>query len=123
MTPTILIALVASAFALTADDLTGNKRTRVVCQARQAAAWVLRKTYTAISLAEIGRLLGNRDHTTIIYAIDQVERRIASDPLLRAQLHSLLPQEPFALARRRPRDAGGAWWLAIDRKNFFVRTA
>jgi len=122
MTPNILISLIASAFGLSADDLTGPSRMRHIVLARQAACWVLRQA-SPLSQTEIGRLLGGRDHTTIGYSIAQIERRIASDPLLRAQLHSLLPQEPFALARRRPRDAGGAWWISQSRDTFFVRTA
>src|SRR6266508_1058984 len=102
MTPTLLISLVASAFGLSASDLTGQSRMRHVVLARQAAAWVLRKTY-AISLEQIGRLLGGRDHTTIGYSIAQVEQRIANDAALRAELHSLLPQRPLAApARSRP---------------------
>ena len=71
MTPQLLISLVASAFGLGESDVTGQSRMRHVVLARQSAAWVLRKTYN-VSLEEIGRLLGHRDHTTIGYSIAQI---------------------------------------------------
>ena len=123
MTPTLLISLVASAFGLSASDLTGPSRIRQVAEARQAAAWVLRRAYTAISLQEVGRLLGGRDHTTIIHAVAQVERRMADNAMLRAQLHSLLPQRPLITPARTRPDHAMRWWVAQSRDSFFVRAA
>ena len=124
MTPQKLIALVASAFGLTAEDLTGRSRRRYLVEARQAAAWVLRRAYPAISLEEIGRLLGHRDHTTIIYSLEQVEQRIAGDVQLRAQLHSLVPEHPTQPSPDRGGYGRGMrWWAAQSRDSFFVRAA
>jgi chromosomal replication initiation ATPase DnaA len=64
---------------------------RHIVLARQAAAWVLRRSYPSLALTDIGHLL-DRDHTTIIYSISQIERKMADDPCLRAELHGLLPQ-------------------------------
>lgn len=121
MTPKQLIAHVATHFDLEAADLTGESRMRHIVLARQAAAWVLRRAAN-ISLEEIGRLLGGRDHTTIGYSIAQIEHRMAADPALRAQLHSLLPQRPLAPVRSRP-DHAMRWWVAWSRDSFFVRAA
>lgn len=123
MTPAKLIALVASAFGLEAGDVTGRSRRAYIVQARQAAAWVLRRAYPAISLEEVGRLLGGRDHTTIIYSLEQVEARIAADPCLRAQLHSLLPQKVLESPVRQRSDHAMRWWVAQSRDAFFVRSA
>jgi len=118
-----LIAAVADRFDLTSADLIGRSRMRVVVEARQAAAWVLRRAYPSLALADIGHLL-DRDHTTIIYSISQIEKRIAGDPVLRAELHSLLPQKPLATSvRARPDHAGSAWWVAQSRDSYFVRAA
>lgn len=124
MTPTTLISLVAGAFGLTPADLTGQGRTRQVSEARQAAAWVLRRAYASISLQEVGRLLGGRDHTTIIHAIAQIERRMAGDACLRAQLHSLLPEKPPTSVRSHRRlDSGMRWWLSNSRERWEVLAA
>jgi chromosomal replication initiator protein len=123
MTPKQLVARVAAHFDLDSADLTGQSRMRHVVLARQSAAWVLRKAY-AISLEEIGRLLGGRDHTTIGYSIAQVELRIADDAALRAELHSLLPQRPPCPAPARERsDHAMRWWATQARDSYFVRAA
>lgn len=122
MTPRDLIAAVATAFDLEMADLTGRSRMRVVVEARQAAAWVLRRACPALALADIGRLL-HRDHTTVIYSLQQVELRIAADPHLRAELHSLLPQKPLIAPPTRRPDHAMRWWVAQSRDSFFVRAA
>ncbi len=122
MTPKQLIAHVAVHFDLTPADLTGASRMRHIVLARQAAAWVLRKAAT-ISLEEIGRLLGGRDHTTIIYSLGQIEQRMAADPYFAAELHSLLPQRPLAAPPHTRPDHAMRWWVAQSRDSYFVRAA
>jgi chromosomal replication initiator protein len=122
MTARDLIATVAGHFDLSVADLTGQSRMRHVVLARQAAAWVLRKAAN-ISLEEIGRLLGGRDHTSIGYSVQQIERRIATDAALRAELHSLLPQRPLAAPPHTRPDHAMRWWVAQARDSFFVRAA
>jgi chromosomal replication initiator protein len=48
----------------------------------------LARRYTDASLAEIGRAFA-RDHTSVMYAIDVVERRIVEKPQLRYELEAL----------------------------------
>ena len=122
MTPRDLIATVAAHFDLTPADLTGRSRMRHITEARQVAAWVLRRA-SPLSLEAIGRLLGHRDHTTIIYAIEQIEQRMAADPQLRAELHSLLPQRPLIAPAHTRVDHAMRWWIAQSRDSFFVRAA
>lgn len=124
MTPETMISIVASAFGLTAADLTGLSRQKHVVLARHAAAWVLRRAFPTIGVVEIGQLLGHRDHTTICYAIGKIEQRIAVDPTLRAQLHDLLPSSPLlSLTPRERPDHAMRWWVAQARDSFFVRAA
>jgi chromosomal replication initiator protein len=123
MTPRDLIATVAATFDVTLADVLGQSRMRHIAEARQAAAWVLRRAIPAISLEQIGRLLGGRDHTTIIHSLAQVERRCAADPQLRARLASLLPQAPLVAHPRVPLDPAMRWWVAQSRDSFFVRAA
>jgi len=122
MTPKQLIAAVAAHFDLTCADLTGRSRMSIVVEARQAAAWVLRRAIPALSLTDIGRLL-HRDHTTVIYSLRQVEQRLAADPHVRAELHSLLPQRPLTAPVRERPDHAMRWWVAQSRDSFYVRAA
>jgi chromosomal replication initiator protein len=46
------------------------------------------RKYTNASLKEIGRAF-DRDHTSVIYAIEVVERRVVERPQLRYELETL----------------------------------
>ncbi len=48
-------------------------------QARQLAMY-LTKQLTPLTLVEIGRRFGNRDHSTVLYACARVAERVATDP-------------------------------------------
>jgi chromosomal replication initiator protein len=60
------------------------------CTARFAVMYALREQ--GYSLAEIGEVLGNRDHTTIIYGLERAEVLAQTDPWFAQQLASLLPR-------------------------------
>jgi chromosomal replication initiator protein len=49
----------------------------------------LTRELTDHSLPSIGRYFGNRDHTTVLYAIRAVEKRMASDPVYRGDVEAL----------------------------------
>jgi chromosomal replication initiator protein len=75
-------------FSITARDLTGKSRTQAVSQPRQIAMYLLRE-HTELSLEDIGRVFGNRDHTTVLYAVTKIRDRKQSDRLFRDILDSL----------------------------------
>ena len=53
-------------------DICSRRRFRPVVKARQAAMWLLRK-HTSLSLPQIGKCFGGRDHTTVLHAIKKIE--------------------------------------------------
>jgi chromosomal replication initiator protein len=65
------------------NDLRGNRRTQEVAYARQIAMYLAREL-TETSLPQFGARFGGRHHTTVIYAIDKVERQLKDghDPQL-----------------------------------------
>lgn len=67
---------VAKVFEIRIEEMWSARRGHDVAHPRQAAMY-LAKELTAISLPEIGRRFGNRDHTTVIHAVRAVEKRIA----------------------------------------------
>ncbi len=117
-----LLEETAQLFGLTRADLIGTSRRRHVVEARQAAAWVLRHAYPALSLEAIGEVLGGRDHTTIIYSIARVEERMRTDPALAADLRALTQAPPPASRRRQPAGAM-RWWAAQGRGDWLVLAA
>jgi chromosomal replication initiator protein len=66
---------VARQFGLHVNDLRGNRRTQDVAYARQIAMYLARDL-TESSLPQIGQRFGGRHHTTVLYAIDKVERQL-----------------------------------------------
>ena len=52
-------------------DMSSARRARAVARPRQVAMY-LAKQLTSRSLPEIGRKVGNRDHTTVIHAVQRV---------------------------------------------------
>lgn len=95
--------LVAKSYSVSRDELVGRSRKRRVVHPRQLAMFLCRK-YTSSSLKEIGRAF-RRDHSSVIYAIDAVERRIVERPQLRYELETLAARvSPLAA----PRTAAGS---------------
>lgn len=89
-----ILGHVARIFAVERTALTGRSRSASVVAARHAAMLVLRERY-GLSLAVIGALLGNRDHTTVRYGLEVAASRCRHDAAYAAQVAAL-------------REAGGA---------------
>ena len=83
--PMDIIDLVAAYYGLTADDLTAATRKKNIAYARQVAAYLLRQE-TRRTLADIGRLLGDRGHSTILRAHEKISADIDVNSELRRQV-------------------------------------
>jgi len=70
--------LVAERFALTLEELTGDKRSQNIVYPRQVAMYLSREL-TDSSLPKIGKEFGGRDHTTVIHATSKIARLIRED--------------------------------------------
>jgi chromosomal replication initiator protein len=83
-----VMALITSEFAITIRELTGKGRTQSVSLPRQMAMFLLRQ-HTESSLEDIGRVFGNRDHTTVLYAVGKIGERSQSDKMFKELLEGL----------------------------------
>lgn len=70
--------LVAAQFNIRLSDLLSSSRERKIVQPRQIAMFLTRETL-GLSLEEIARSFGKRDHTTIINAIDKITELVRKD--------------------------------------------
>lgn len=97
---------VASSFGISRAELIGSSRAAAPLRARQVAILLTREE-TGLSLPQIGRLYGGRDHSTVLNALRRIELGIGVDPALaerveqlRDEIHSLGgegPERPTAL--------------------------
>lgn len=75
-----ILGVVAVHFQLTRADLTGQSRYRVVARPRQIACFLIREYRPDMSLPAIGRIMGGRDHTTILHGIRTITAMLETDP-------------------------------------------
>ncbi|HEU4958987.1 MAG TPA: helix-turn-helix domain-containing protein [Sphingomonas sp.] len=83
-----VIADAAQRFGFSVAQLTGDERRAAVVRARDAAAWTI-SICLGRSLAQIGRMLGDRDHSTIHAALRRADMRRDSDAEFRETTDSL----------------------------------
>lgn len=74
-------AAVVDHFHLRDRDMVSASRSFDISHPRQLSMYLC-KQLTPKSLPEIGRAHGGRDHTTVIHAIKQIEKRRVDDPEL-----------------------------------------
>ncbi|HEY6074253.1 MAG TPA: chromosomal replication initiator protein DnaA, partial [Anaerolineales bacterium] len=83
--PERIIELVAKEWQVTVEALFGRDRSQKIAQPRQVAMYLLRKR-TDCSLPQIGEILGGRDHSTVMYAIEKISNEIETRSDLRRRV-------------------------------------
>jgi len=89
--PARVVDLVARKFNLTVEKLLGRDRTKDVAFPRQIAMYLLREE-TNFSFPQIGEVLGGRDHSTVMYAIEKIADQIKHDDRLQRDIVLLKQQ-------------------------------
>ena len=89
MTPERIVAAVSERFGVKSEALCGKRRTRNVALPRQVAMYLMRQL-TDLSLAEVGRLFGGRDHTTVLYACEKVATLVSGDIQFQDKINGLI---------------------------------
>jgi chromosomal replication initiator protein len=79
---------VAEGFGISRAELVGSSRAATPLRARQVAIFLTREL-TDLSLPQIGRLYGGRDHSTVHNSLRRVEAGVAEDPELAKRVHNL----------------------------------
>ena len=90
-TPVVMVREMCEKLGVSYDAVCGTGRSRALVLARQTMMVVLKQA-TQLSLSEIGNFVGGRDHATVLYAIKQIEKQLASDLVLSAQIQQLVSE-------------------------------
>ena len=75
-------------FNVSPSAVGGKSRKRDFVVARQVSMYLAQK-YTKMPASRIGKLVGNRDHSTVIHSCTQVENRLKVDKEFLAEIQSL----------------------------------
>ena len=78
-TPEAILEYISKYYNLEESVIRGQQRVRDAVAARQIAMYLIR-SMTNRSLDEIGKVFDNRDHSTVLYSIKQVEKQMKKDP-------------------------------------------
>jgi len=85
ITPDLVIEAVANSFELTPLDLKSRKRDKKTALARRVAMYLIRQEINC-SLAQIGKVLGGRDHSAVSNACEKIASDIDASPYLRRKI-------------------------------------
>ena len=80
---------VARTYGITAEDIRGQRRNNQISNARQTAMYVVREI-TGMSQSDIGMEFGGRDHSTVVYALQQVAKTISTDPRKKEMVEDII---------------------------------
>lgn len=75
-------------YNVTPAQINSKSRKRDYVVARQVSMYLAQK-YTKMPASRIGRLVGNRDHSTVIHSCSQVEKRLQVDKVFKADVVSI----------------------------------
>ena len=83
-----VVAAVCRYYRVDQRALRGKSRAREIVVPRQVAMYLLREE-AGLSLAEVGRELGGRDHTTVLHGANKIETEIEASAEIRRDVISL----------------------------------
>lgn len=84
-----IITEVARTMSVTADDIRSNKHSATISAARQVAIYVVRNV-TSLPMKAIGEEFGGRDHSTVVYALQKVEKRMETDSSFNGMIKDII---------------------------------
>ncbi len=84
-----IIEEVARTYLVAPEDIRSQKRNSVISTARQVSIYIVREI-TQMSMVEIGQTFGGRDHSTIVYALRQMESKLERDPRTRDTVDDII---------------------------------
>jgi chromosomal replication initiator protein len=88
VTPHELIDAVSKHFEIGKRALLGTSRVKTVAEPRQILMYLLR-TQLRLGFEEVGRLVGGRDHSTVMHAVDKITNLASTNVDIRSDLEGI----------------------------------
>ena len=89
ITPQLIIDTVCEQYGIKKEEIVSRKRVKEIVLPRQIIMYLCRE-HTDASLEEIGKLLGKKDHTTVINGVDKIKRSMSTDDDLSRNLDIII---------------------------------
>ena len=89
ITPDLIVEVVSEHYNLSPSDIYSKDKSRNVSFPRQIVMYLCRRL-TDLSVTEIGKTLGNRDHSTVLHGFDKVSNDIKKDSSLHNTIDVLI---------------------------------
>lgn len=84
----IIVDTVCEACKVTPQDINGKSKKKEYALARQIVMYLASKL-TNMPVSRIGRLIGGRDHSTVIHSCKKIEKQIVKDDSLKLMLENI----------------------------------
>jgi chromosomal replication initiator protein len=88
ITPEEILSAVCKHFSIGKRVILGQSRVRSFARPRQIHMYLLR-TYLGLPYEEIGRIVGNRDHTTVMHAVDKITSLASENVQIREDIRGI----------------------------------
>lgn len=83
-----VIRAVADYYAVSPEDITSKKRDLKTARARHVVMYLLRQQ-NHCNLTDIGKILGGRDHSTVIHGCEKISSEISADSVLSKSIEDI----------------------------------
>ena len=88
ITPPLIINVTAEYFGISSEDITSKKRNSEFVMPRQVAMYLCREM-TDASFSNIGKIFGNKDHTTVIHGVNKISEEVVNNEDIKNKIDNI----------------------------------
>ena len=85
----LLQKIICEKYSISIEDIKSDKRNSEIAYPRQIAMYIARN-YIKESLPKIGSEFGGKDHTTVMYSVNKIEKEIKSNSSLQEEVDKIV---------------------------------
>jgi len=85
LSPDKIFKVIADFFSIKLEDLIGKRRNKELVHPRQVSMYLMRNEMN-YSFPQIGKALGGKDHTTIMYGVDKIQKDLQKNDQLQREI-------------------------------------